>query len=90
MKLGIKITISMIMLVLLSMLIVASLSDMAIRKSFDAYLDKNLGLRFERIQSLLSEYYIENKGWENVQSFLEDPPIRGRGMGSGYGRQGQG
>ncbi|HCF70353.1 MAG TPA: hypothetical protein DER33_01965 [Syntrophomonas sp.] len=90
MKLGIKITISMIMLVLLSMLIVASLSDMAIRKSFDAYLDKNLSLRFERIQSLLSEYYIENKGWENVQSFLEDPPIRGRGMGSGYGRQGQG
>jgi len=80
---------SMVLLALLATLIVAALSGIAARTSFDNYVDKNLSYRFDLLGGQLTEYYREKNGWADVQSVFDSQP-RGRGMGSGYGRIAQG
>lgn len=89
MKLAAKISISMVLLALLATLIVAVLSGIAARDSFDNYVDKNLSYRLELFAGLLTEYHRDNNGWSDVQSVF-DAQSKGRGMGGGNGRIAQG
>lgn len=91
MKLGVKISIAMVLLALLAAMIAALLAGKAIRTSFDYYVDRNLSYRLERVQVLLTEYYRERGGWEDVQYIFDNLQARGMGMGMGMGQgQGQG
>lgn len=89
MKLAAKISISMVLLALLATLIVSLLSGIAIRNSFDNYIDKNLSYRLELYGELLTSYYQDNNNWTDVQSVF-DTQSKGRGMSTGYGRMNQG
>lgn len=88
MKLGAKISIAMVFLALLVTLAVAFLTGRAIRTSFDYYVDRNLSFRMERVQAVVTEYYREKGGWEDVQSVFDNSQSEGKGR-SGYGRFGQ-
>ncbi len=90
MKLGAKMSISMVFLVLLATLIAAVLAGKTVRTSFDQYIDKNFSFRLERAEVVLAEYYQVKGGWEDVQELFENQRPRGRGMGQGYGRVDQG
>lgn len=92
MKLGAKISISMVFLALLATLTAAFLAGKAIRTSFNYYVDRNLSYHLERVQAVVAEYYREKGGWEDVQYLFENlqPRGMGMGMGPGYGRFGQG
>ena len=80
----------MVFLALLATLIAAFLAGKAIRTSFDYYVGRNLSYRLERVRAVLTQYYLERGGWEDVQYLFDDLQPRGMGMGPGYGRFGQG
>ncbi len=89
MKIAAKISISMVLLALLATLVVALLSGIAIRSSFDNYIDKNLSYRLELYGGLLTGYYQDNNSWTDVQSIF-DTQLKGRGTNAGNGRITQG
>ena len=85
MKLGAKISLSMVLLAVLATLIAAFVAGRAIRSSFNYYVDRNVSYRLERLQAVVTEYYREKGGWDGVQSVFDDLQPKGRGTGSGYG-----
>src|SRR5665647_699687 len=59
MKLGAKISVSMILLALLATLLAAWLAGFTIRRSFDEYVDRNLYYRLEGVRTVLTDYYLD-------------------------------
>ncbi|MDD2554529.1 MAG: ATP-binding protein [Desulfotomaculaceae bacterium] len=90
MRLGVKISFSMVALALLATLIAAYLSGIAIRSSFDLYVDRNLSYRLDRIGVALAGYYLENKGWTGVQAVFDSLQLKGSGYGYHGGQEGAG
>ncbi|MDD4335631.1 MAG: ATP-binding protein [Desulfotomaculaceae bacterium] len=87
MKLGAKISVSMVVLAIVATLIVAYVAGIAIRRSFDFYVDRNLAYRMDRIGVALAEYYLEEGGWAGVQTVFDGFQLKGAGYGY-YGGQG--
>ncbi len=86
MKLGTKITLSMVVLALLATLLAAVTAALAISSSFDRYVAKNFTSRLERAAVLLAEYYRQRGSWEGLQELLEDSTPKNRFLP--YGRPG--
>ncbi|MFX4263819.1 ATP-binding protein [Pelotomaculum propionicicum] len=87
MKLGAKISVSMVALALVATLIAAYVAGIAIRRSFDFYVDRNLTYRLDRIGVVLAGYYLEEGGWTGVQAVFDSLQLKGGGYGY-YGGQG--
>lgn len=87
MRLGAKISVSMVVLALLATLIAAYVSGIAIRRSFDLYVDRNLSYQLDRIGVALTGYYLEEGGWTGVQAVFDSLQLKGSGYGY-YGGQG--
>lgn len=87
MKLGAKISVSMVVLALLATLIAAYVAGIVIRRSFDFYVERNLTYRLDRIGAVLVEYYLEEGGWAGVQAVFDSLQLKGPGYVY-YGGQG--
>ena len=86
MKLGAKISVSMVLLALLATLAAAYLAGFTIRRSFDYYVDRNRSYRLDRIGAVLAEYYLDKGGWADVQTIFDSLELKGTGYGY-YGGQ---
>jgi signal transduction histidine kinase len=87
MKLGAKISVSMVALALIATLIAAYVAGTAIRRSFDFYVDRNLTYQLDRIGVVLTGYYLEEGEWTGVQAVFDSLQLKGAGYGY-YGGQG--
>ena len=86
MKLGAKISVSMVLLALLATLIAAWLAGFTIRRSFDEYVDRNLYYRLDGVRTVLADYYLDKGSWTDVQTVFDSLQLNGRGYGY-YGGQ---
>jgi two-component system OmpR family sensor kinase/two-component system sensor histidine kinase BaeS len=85
-KLGAKISVSMILLALLATLIAAWLAGFTIRRSFDEYVDRNLYYRLDGVSTVLADYYLDKGSWTDVQTVFDSLQLKGHGYGY-YGGQ---
>lgn len=88
MKLGAKISVSMVVLALMTTLIAAYLAGIVIRRSFDFYVDRNMSYHLDRIGVVLVEYYLEEGGWTGVQAVFDNLQLKGPGYGYSGGQGG--
>ena len=84
MRIGIKITLLLMLVVITAIAIATTFSSLAISKAFNTYFQHNQTVRSEELASSISDYYRKN-GWAGIQNTLVPSNERRRGMGPGWG-----
>ena len=87
MKLGAKISVSMILLALLATLIAAWLAGFTIRRSFDEYVDRNLYYRLDGVEAVWLIITLIKAAGRMSKLFLTACDLMGVVMGIMAGRQ---
>lgn len=80
MRIGVKITLLLVVVVAVAMVIATTFSSMAISKAFSTYFQSNTALKLEEMANVIADYYQKN-GWEGVENLLMPGVGRGRMQG---------
>ncbi|MCE5286757.1 MAG: HAMP domain-containing protein [Pelosinus sp.] len=80
MRIGVKITLLLVLVVATAMAIATTFSSLAISKAFSTYFKNNAELRLEEMASDIADYYQKN-GWKGIDNVFMPGMGRGRGQG---------
>ena len=80
MRIGVKITLLLVLVVATAMFIATTFSSTAISKAFNTYFQYNVSLRLEEMATVVGDYYQKN-GWEGINTIFMPGAGRGRGQG---------
>ena len=80
MRIGVKITLLLVVVVAVAMVIATTFSSMAISKAFSTYFQSNAALKLEEMENVIADYYQKN-GWEGIDNLFMPGMGRGRMQG---------